>query len=93
MPITERRRLPSAWPFLAYPNVEVLSWPGEEPNLTDAVASIVEIAAQRARSSGTLDALRAAVEAALQAAAHQAEGSAAPATPSAEPPPASSGPR
>jgi hypothetical protein len=92
MPITDRRRLSSAWPFFVDPNVEVLSWQGEEPSLTDAVASIVGIAAQRARSSGTLDALRAAVEAALQAAAQQAEASVTRATPSAEPSHASSGP-
>lgn len=85
MPITDRRRLSSAWPLFPDPNVEVLSLPGEEPSLTDAVASIVGIAAQRARSSGTLDALRAAVEAALQAAAQQAEAKVAPTTPSAEP--------
>ncbi len=92
MPITDRGRLSSAWPFFVDPNVEVLSWPGEEPSLTDAVASIVAIAAQRARSSGTLDALRAAVEAALQAAAQQAEASVTPAELSAEPSHASSGP-
>jgi len=85
MPITDRRRLSSAWPFLADPNVEVLPWPGEEPTLTDAVASIVGIAAERARSSGTLDALRTAVDAALQAAA-------APAAPGEEPSQAASGP-
>jgi hypothetical protein len=92
MPIPDRRRLSSAWPFSVDPNVEVLAWQGEEPSLTDAVASIVGIAAQRARSSGTLDALRAAVEAALQAAAQQAEASVPPATPSAKPSYASSGP-
>ena len=85
MPITDRRRLSSAWPFFADPSVEVLSWPGEEPSLTDAVASIVGIAAERARSSGTLDTLRAAVDAALQAAA-------APAAPDEEPSQAASGP-
>ena len=92
MPITDRGRLSSAWPFFVDPNVEVLAWQGEEPSLTDAVASIVGIAAQRARSSGTLDALRAAVEAALQAAAQQAEASVTPAKLSAEPSHASSGP-
>ncbi len=90
MPSRDPRRMTRAWPFFTDPNVEVLSSPGEEPSLTDAVASIVGIAAERARSSGTLDALRAAVEAALQAAAHQVEASVAPATPSSH---ASSGPR
>jgi hypothetical protein len=83
---TAETSLSSAWPFLADPNAEILSWPGQDPSLIDAIASIVEIAAERARSSGTLDALRAAVDAALQAAV-------APAVPSAEPPHASSGPR
>lgn len=78
MPTTDERRLTSAWPFFVDPNVEVLHWPREGPSLTDAVASIVGIAAQRARSSGTLDALRAAVEAALRAGQEPAESSPSP---------------
>ena len=56
-----------AWPFFPDLDGNTLPWPEDEPSLADAVASIVGIAAQRARSSGTLDTLRAAVEAALQA--------------------------
>lgn len=73
MPTPDRRRLTSAWPYFADANVEVLSWPGKEPSLAEAVASIVAIAAERARSSGTLDALRAAVEAALRSGLPPAE--------------------
>ena len=68
MPITDRRRLSSAWPFFVDPNVEALPGPGKDPSLADAVASIVSIAVERARSSGTFDTLREAVEAALHAA-------------------------
>ncbi|WP_368417304.1 hypothetical protein [Falsiroseomonas sp.] len=66
MPNRETRRLTSAWPYFADANVEVLSMAGQQPALADAVASIVGIAAQRARSNGTFDTLREAVEAALQ---------------------------
>jgi hypothetical protein len=86
MPTPDTRRLTSAWPFFIDPNAEVLPWPGQEPSLADAVASIVGIAAERARSSGTLDTLRAAVEAALQAAPSPAESVAPPCMTSADPP-------
>ena len=86
MPTRDTRRLTSAWPFFIDPNVEVLSWPGQEPSLADAVASIVGIAAERARSSGTLDTLRAAVEAALQAGSPPADSVAPPCITSADPP-------
>ena len=86
MPTKDTSRLTSAWPFFTDPNVEVLSWPWQEPSLADAVASIVGIAAERARSSGTLDTLRAAVEAALQAGPLPADSSAPPCMTSADPP-------
>ena len=86
MPNRDTRRLTSAWPFFTDPNVEVLSWPAEEPSLADAVASIVGIAAERARSSGTLDTLRAAVEAALRSGSPPAESGAPPCMASADPP-------
>ncbi len=69
-------RLTSAWPFFVDPDDEADASPAEEPTLADAVACIVRIAAQRARGSGTLDALRSAVEAALQAAPQPTEGGA-----------------
>ena len=86
MPTPDTRRLTSVWPFFTDPNVEVLSWPGQEPSLADAVASIVGIAAERARSSGTLDTLRAAVEAALQAGPQAADSAVPPCLTSPDPP-------
>jgi hypothetical protein len=79
-----------AWPFFPDLDGETLPWPDDEPSLENAVASIVGIAAQRALSSGTLDALRAAVEAALQAAPASAEGDAPSRITRADPPQAPS---
>ena len=59
-------RITRGWPFFPEPGGESPHGPEDDRGLADAVASIVGIAAERARSSGTLDALRAAVEAALQ---------------------------
>ena len=73
MPTRNSIRLTSVWPFFVDPGDEPSPWSGEEPSLTEAVACIVGIAAQRARMSGTLDALREAVEAALQVAPEPAE--------------------
>lgn len=71
-------RITRAWPFFREPEGETPPWAEDEPSLTDAVAAIVGIAAQRARSTGTLDALRMAVEAALRTVPHAAERGAAP---------------
>ena len=76
MPSRDPRRMTRAWPFFPDLDGKTLPWPEDQPSLADAVASIVGIAAQRARSSGTLDALRAAVEAALQSTPASAEGDA-----------------
>ena len=85
MPTTYKRRSKGVWPRFASANVESYPWPGEEPSLADAVGSIVRIAAQRARASGTLDALRDAVEAALQTAPQAGEAGAPPRRADADP--------
>jgi hypothetical protein len=69
---TGKRPMPmpmtSSWLSLASPAVEARHGQRQGPSLAAAVAAIVSVAAQRARSNGTLDALRDAVEAALDGA-------------------------
>lgn len=86
-------RLTRAWPFFPDPGGESAQGPEDDQGLANAVASIVGIAAERARSSGTLDALRAAVEAALQATPSSAEGDAASCMTRDDPPQAPASPR
>jgi hypothetical protein len=58
----------NTWLSLASPTAEARHGRRQGPSLAAAVAAIVSVAAQRARSTGTLDALREAVEAALDGA-------------------------